>query len=81
MENLKLFVGNYCPYCKRVEGFIEENKIEGIEIVNIDNDREAREYLIEKGGLRQVPCLFIGEKAMYESMDIINYLKDNCLNN
>lgn len=56
-----------------------ENKgITGVEIINIDTDPDMRDYLIEKGGKKQVPCLFIGDQAMYESQDIINYLESHC---
>lgn len=54
-----------------------DNGIDSVEIKNIDKDKEAREYLIEKGGKKQVPCLFIGEEPLYESLDIIKYLKEN----
>lgn len=77
MENLKLYVGTFCPFCKKVESFISENNIEGIEIIDVDKDSKAREELIEKGGKKQVPCLMIGDKPLYESMDIIKYLNDN----
>lgn len=77
MEKLTLYVGTTCPFCKKVESFMEDNGIDSVEIKNIDEDKEAREYLIEKGGKKQVPCLFIGDKALYESLDIIKYLKDN----
>ena len=56
---------------------MEDNGIDSVEIKNIDKDKEAREYLIEKGGKKQVPCLFIGQEPLYESLDIIKYLKEN----
>lgn len=77
MEKLTLYVGTFCPFCKKVESFMEEKNINSVEIKNIDKDAEARDYLIEKGGKKQVPCLFIGDKPLYESMDIIKYLRDN----
>ena len=60
MEKLTLYVGTTCPFCKKVESFMEDKGIDSVEIKNIDEDKEAREYLIEKGGKKQVPCLFIG---------------------
>lgn len=77
MEKLTLYVGTVCPFCKKVESFMADNDIDSVEIKNIDKDKEAREYLIEKGGKKQVPCLFIGEEPLYESLDIIKYLKEN----
>ena len=42
-------------------------------IGNEENEKE----LIEKGGKKQFPMLMIGDKPMYESDDIIEYLKEN----
>ena len=41
MNKFTLYVGTICPYCKRVERFIEDNGIKGVEIKNIDTDPEA----------------------------------------
>ena len=76
MSDYKLFVGTICPYCQKVESFMEENNIE-IEVVNIENDREAMRELIEKGGKRQIPCLYHDGEYLYESDDIIEFLKEN----
>ena len=75
MNDYKLFVGTICPYCAKVENFVEEENI-NIDIVNIEKDREAMRKLIEEGGKRQVPCLYDGE-YLYESDDIIDFLRDN----
>ncbi|WP_073998207.1 glutaredoxin family protein [Anaerococcus urinomassiliensis] len=76
MKDYKLFVGTICPYCKKVENFMNENNIE-IEIVNIEEDRDAMNELIEKGGKRQVPCLYHDGEYLYESDDIIKFLGQN----
>lgn len=73
MSDYKLFVGTACPHCRKVENFLEENDIK-IDIVNINEDRDAMMELIQKGGKRQVPCLFHDGKYMYESNDIIDFL-------
>ena len=77
MADLKLYVGTFCPFCMKVKTFIKDNNIEGIEYINIDEDKAGREHLVEVGGKKQVPCLFVDEKPMYESNDIIEYLKAN----
>ncbi len=76
MNDYKLFVGTICPYCKKVENFMNENNID-IEIVNIEKDRDAMNELIEKGGKRQVPCLYHDGEYLYESDDIIKFLGQN----
>ena len=76
---LKLYKKDACPFCKKVMQFIERNHIEGVEYVDILEDPKNHEYLIENGGQDMVPCLFIDGKAMYESADIIQYLKETKL--
>lgn len=72
----KLFYMDYCPYCEKVREYMHENNIE-LEEVNIDESKEGREELIEKGGKLQVPMLLIDDKPLYESLDIIEWLKEN----
>ena len=74
MSDYKLFVGTACPHCSKVENFLEENNIE-LEIVNINENRDAMMELIQNGGKRQVPCLFHDGEYLYESNDIIEFLK------
>ena len=72
--DLKLYYKPECPFCKKVLSFMEKNDIE-LELKNI-HDEENKKFVVEKGGMNQVPCLFIDGKAMYESDDIIEFLKE-----
>ncbi|MCI2122735.1 MAG: glutaredoxin [Olsenella sp.] len=72
-KDLQLYVKNGCPYCHKVLSFMDTNGIV-LPLHNIDESAADRDYLVEVGGKRQVPCLFIDGKAMYESDDIIAYL-------
>lgn len=76
MENLKLYYKPTCPYCLKVLRYMDENKIE-IELLNVDEIDTLRAELTEKGGKAQVPALEIDGKIMYESSDIVAYLKEN----
>ncbi len=76
MKDYKLYVGTVCRFCKKVENFMEENNID-IPLVNINEDRQAMLELMEKGGKRQVPCLYHDGEYLYESDDIIAFLKEN----
>ena len=75
---LELFVLENCPYCKKVMDFLEKEhmKYQKIDISN----KESEESLIKIGGKRQVPFLVDSERniQMYESNDIIEYLKTIC---
>ena len=79
MEELKLYYYPACPYCRKVTRFIKKHKLK-LELKNINKDKEAAKTLVEVGGKRQVPCLFIDGKPLYESDDIIKWLKKNKLN-
>lgn len=76
MKDYILYVGTICPFCKKVENFLDEENIE-LKIVNIEKDRDAMMKLIEEGGKRQVPCLYHDGEYLYESDDIIEFLKAN----
>lgn len=76
MKDYKLYVGTICPYCAKVENFMEEEGID-IEIVNIEENRDEMKKLIEEGGKKQVPCLYHDGEYLYESDDIIKFLKEN----
>ena len=46
---------------------------------NISTDPDAEQTLISIGGKRQVPCLFIDGKPLYESSYIIAWVQKNLL--
>ena len=74
----ELFILETCPYCKKVTDFLEK---EGVKYQKIDiSNKESEESLIQIGGKRQVPFLIDTERnvQMYESNDIIEYLKTVC---
>lgn len=72
---LELFKFDECPYCQRVMRYIEEDGRTDIVYRDIHNEPDERERLIAIGGMEQVPCLFIDGKPLYESLDIIAWLK------
>lgn len=55
---------------------MKRNNIEA-EMANIHEDPKNREELIKLGGKEQVPMLLIDGKPLYESEDIISWLKEN----
>ncbi len=73
LENHSLYYKKSCPYCTKVLRFMDENKItlDMRDTLQPGNQND----LIRVGGKKQVPCLVIDGKAMYESDDIIDYLR------
>ena len=71
----ELFILDYCGYCKKVMAFMDEHGIP-YKTINIE-EKQNEEELIRIGGKRQVPFLIDRNRnvEMYESDDIIEYLK------
>jgi glutaredoxin 3 len=72
---LVLYYRPTCPYCKKVLAAAKELGV-GLEVRDIGDAVHAKE-LVESGGKQQVPYL-VDRKynvSMYESDDIIEYLK------
>ena len=78
MAELTLYYSPTCPYCRKVLNFIQQHNIK-IPVKNRDENPANRQELTKLGGLAQVPCLIIDGKALYESDDIINWIKENLL--
>lgn len=77
---LELFYKDSCPFCQKVFRFIDKHELrDKIELHDIVKDDSAKKRLVDEGGMNQVPCLFIDGKPMYESSDIIAFLKSELL--
>ena len=74
---LELYKKNTCPYCRKVMDFISSTGRTDIIFKDIQSDPEAEKILVTTGGKKQVPCLFIDSRPMYESLDIIKWLEDH----
>ncbi|MBO7681487.1 MAG: glutathione S-transferase N-terminal domain-containing protein [Clostridia bacterium] len=72
---LELYMFETCPFCRRVLSYLEESGRTDVELHNIRKNEDDRRRLIEVGGMEQVPCLFIDGQPLYESLDIIDWLK------
>lgn len=75
---LTLYYKETCPFCQRVLQNAENLGVE-FNLKEITESEEAAAELLEKGGKTQVPYL-VDEKngvAMYESSDIIDYIREH----
>ena len=75
-SNLELYFMPTCPFCRKVLRYMDNAGI-SIPLHDITTDTAAAKKLVEVGGKKQVPCLFIDGKPLYESDDIIAYLNEN----
>jgi glutaredoxin 3 len=69
---IKLYTGNYCPYCRRVSNELERLGL-AYEVVNADAGR--REEVIRLSGQRAIPILTIGDEVLVDSSHIIRELR------
>jgi len=78
---LTLYYKPSCPFCQRVLQMAENLNVE-LDLKDVSEDEAAAAELLAKGGKQQVPFLVDTEKdaSMYESSDIIEYIRDNYAN-
>lgn len=76
-DSLELYYYPECPYCQKVLRALDELGVaDAIALKDIHEDGNARKTLIEVGGKQQVPCLFIDGVPLYESDDIVKWLRE-----
>lgn len=73
-HQLVLYKFDSCPYCQRVLSFLHQHPIP-VTYKDINKEPAFRQELLKLGGKTQVPCLMIDGEPLYESSDIIRYLK------
>jgi len=78
-SKMALYHYDSCPFCKLTRWSIDELGVD-VELRNIQLQQKHCTDLQMGGGKTQVPCLRIddengGTRWLYESEDIINYLK------
>ena len=78
-KNLSLYQHYLCPFCIKTRRAIHQLNIP-VETKELKKHQMYRDELLREGGRIKVPCLRIEQAGavqwMYESDDIIRYLKD-----
>ena len=69
---VKLYTGNYCPYCVRVRRELERLELDH-EAVHADAD--GRDEVERLSGQRKIPILTIGDEVLVDSPRIIRELR------
>lgn len=81
MSKFDFYFKPQCPFCLKVMNFMKDNAIKDYRSFNIADERsgeENKKELQDLGGKVQVPFIVTKDgKAMYESDDIIEHLKEN----
>ena len=69
---IRLYTGNYCPFCRRVKSELERLDLD-YEVV--DADADGRDEVIQLSGQRAIPILTIGDEVLVDSSRIIRELR------
>ena len=69
---IRLYTGDYCPFCRRVKQELERL---GLEYDSVDADADGREEVIRLSGQRAIPILTIGDEVLVDSSHIIRELR------
>ncbi|CAN5151047.1 hypothetical protein BH24ACT17_BH24ACT17_11690 [soil metagenome] len=70
---IRLYTGDYCPFCKRVKNELERL---GLDYDTVDADGDMREEVIRLSGQRAIPILTIGDEVLVDSYNIIRELRN-----
>ena len=71
-EEITLYTGEYCPYCRRVKKELERLNL-GYQTVNADAD--GRGTVMKLSGQRAIPILTIDDEVLVDSSYIIRELR------
>lgn len=62
-KRVKIYVTDYCPYCRRAEGLLTQKKIP-FDAVDVTRDEKTRAWLVQTTGFKTVPQIFIDGKPV-----------------
>ncbi len=71
-EKIRLYTGDYCPYCRRV---IRELERLDLDYGAVNADADGRAEVIELSGQRAIPVVTIRDEVLVDSGHIIRELR------
>jgi glutaredoxin 3 len=69
---IRLYTGNYCPFCRRVRRELERL---GLDYEAVNADEDGRDEVIRLSGQRAIPILTIDDEVLVDSSRIIRELR------
>ena len=69
---IRLYTGNYCPFCRRVKNELERL---GLDYEAVDADADSRDEVTRLSGQRAIPILTIDDEVLVDSSRIIRELR------
>lgn len=62
-KRVKIYVADYCPYCRRAEALLTQKGIP-FDAMDVTDDEKTRAWLVETTGFKTVPQIFIDGKPI-----------------
>lgn len=69
---IRLYTGDYCPYCRRVKKELDRLDLSYEEVYA---DADGRQEVTKLSGQRAIPILTIGDEVLVDSSHIIRELR------
>ena len=70
---IRLYTGDYCPFCRRVKNELERL---GLDYEMVDADADGRDAVIRLSGQRAIPILTIDDEVLVDSSNIVRELRN-----
>lgn len=61
MSKVIVYKSKFCGYCSAAIRFLEKEKNQEVQVIDLTNNYEKRTELVKQTGHRTVPLIFIGE--------------------
>lgn len=61
MSNVVVYKSRFCGYCTAAIRFLQNEKKQEVEVIDLSNNHEKRMKLVKQTGHRTVPLIFIGD--------------------
>lgn len=71
-EKIRLYTGEYCPYCRRVKSELDRL---GLDYESVNADADGRSEVVQLSGQRAIPILTIDDEVLVDSTHIIRELR------
>ena len=78
-KKYELIIALPCPFCINVLNFINENGFDFVTITDTKWDQSMHDSIQKNYGKSQVPLLLVNNEPIYESLDIIDFLRSHHL--
>jgi len=71
MNNIEIYTKSYCPFCKRAKALLDSKGVTYREM-EISSDRALQELMRERSGRTTVPQVFINDRHIGGSDDLMD---------